>query len=68
MAKNKIKRYEIEFSKIDRRVYYIDAESPEEAKSRAWSVLDEDFEVGEDWKKHGELTYLGELEKDDVPF
>ena len=68
MSKNKIKRYEIEFSKIDRRVYYIDAESVEEAKSRAWSALDEDFEAGGDWKRHGELTYLGELENDDVPF
>ena len=60
----KIKTYEIEIASTTYRTYYIDAESPKEAQTRAFEEVDADWEISKAWRQNAEITYVEEQEKE----
>lgn len=53
----KIKTYEIEIASTTYRTYYIDAESPKEAQTRAFEEVDADWEISKAWKQNAEVVF-----------
>jgi hypothetical protein len=60
----KIKTYEIEIASTTYRTYYIDAESQEEAETRAFQEVDADWEISKAWRQNAEISFIGEQEKE----
>jgi len=53
----KTKTYEIEIASTTYRTYYIDAESPKEAQTRAFEEVDADWEISKAWKQNAEVVF-----------
>tara|TARA_B000000557_G_C20766523_1_gene439717 strand:- start:75 stop:323 length:249 start_codon:yes stop_codon:yes gene_type:complete len=59
-----MKTYEIEIESRTSRIYFIDAESQDEAETRVFQELDADWEISKAWKQNAEITYIEEHEKE----
>ena len=53
----KIKTYEIEIASTTYRTYYIDAESADEAQTRAFEEIDAEWEISKAWKQNAEVVF-----------
>jgi hypothetical protein len=60
----KTKTYEIEIASTTYRTYFIDAESQDEAETRAFEEVDADWEISKAWRQNAEITYVEEREKE----
>ncbi len=59
-----MKTFEIEIASTTYRTYYIDAESQDDAVSRAFDEMEADWEISKAWKENAEITQVTEREKD----
>mgnify|MGYP001182821995 CR=1 FL=1 len=58
-----MKTYEIEIASTTYRTYFIDAESQDEAETRAFQEVDADWEISKAWRQNAEITFVEEQEK-----
>ena len=59
-----MKTFEIEIASTTYRTYFIDAESQDEAETRAFQEVDADWEISKAWKQNAEITFVEEREKE----
>ena len=59
-----MKTYEIEIASTTYRTYFIDAESQDEAETRAFQEVDADWEISKAWRQNAEITFVEEREKE----
>lgn len=59
-----MKTYEIEIASTTYRTYFIDAESQDEAETRAFQEIDADWEISKAWRQNAEITFVEEREKE----
>ena len=59
-----MKTYEIEIASTTYRTYFIDAESQDEAETRAFEEVDADWEISKAWKQNAEVSFIEEREKE----
>ena len=62
-CKQKMKTYEVEIASTTYRTYFIDAESQDEAETRAFQEVDADWEISKAWRQNAEITFVAEQEK-----
>ena len=55
-----MKTYEIEIASTTYRTYFIDAESQDEAETKAFQEVDADWEISKAWKQNAEVTFIEE--------
>lgn len=58
-----MKTFEIEIASTTYRTYFIDAESQDEAETRAFEEVDADWEISKAWKQNAEVSFVEEQEK-----
>jgi hypothetical protein len=59
-----MKTFEIEIASTTYRTYFIDSESKDDAVSRAFEAVDEDWEISKAWKQNAEVSLVEEKEKE----
>lgn len=59
-----MKTFEIEIASTTYRTYFIDAESQDEAETRAFEEVDADWEISKAWRQNAEITFVEEREKE----
>ena len=59
-----MKTYEIEIASTTYRTYFIDAESQDEAETRAFEEVDADWEISKAWRRNAEISFIEEREKE----
>lgn len=59
-----MKTYEIEIGSTTYRTYFIDAESKDDAVSRAFDEMEADWEISKAWKQNAEVSFTEEREKE----
>lgn len=59
-----MKTFEIEIASTTYRTYFIDAESQDEAETRAFEEVDADWEISKAWRQNAEITHVEEQEKE----
>ena len=57
-----MKTFEIEIASTTYRTYFIDSESKDDAVSRAFEAVDEDWEISKAWKQNAEVSLVEEKE------
>lgn len=57
-----MKTFEIEIASTTYRTYLIDAESQDEAETRAFEEVDADWEISKAWRQNAEITFVEEKE------
>ena len=60
----KTKKYEVEIVGSTCRVYWIDAESADEAEALAFQEMEADWEISSAWKQNADLSYIEEVEEE----
>ena len=58
-----MKTFEIEIASTTYRTYLIDAESQDEAETKAFQEVDADWEISKAWRQNAEITFVEEQEK-----
>ena len=59
-----MKTYEVEIASTTYRTYFIDAESQDEAETRAFEEVDADWEISKAWRQNAEISFIEEREKE----
>ena len=59
-----MKTYEVEIASTTYRTYFIDAESQDEAETRAFEEVDADWEISKAWRRNAEISFIEEREKE----
>jgi hypothetical protein len=59
-----MKTFEIEIASTTYRTYFIDAESQDDAETRAFQEVDADWEISKAWKENAEVSFIEEREKE----
>lgn len=58
-----MKTFEIEIASTTYRTYFIDAESKDDAVSRAFDEMQVDWEISKAWRQNAEVSSVEEQEK-----
>jgi len=57
-----MKTYEIEIASTTYRTYSVDAESQDEAETKAFQEVDADWEISKAWRQNAEITHVEEID------
>ena len=59
-----MKTFEIDIASTTYRTYFVDAESQDEAETKAFQEVDADWEISKAWRQNAEITHIEEQEKE----